>query len=46
MPSFASGAVKRLWPVAQACYAAQLSDTALDWLVKGRVITRQQRSGD
>lgn len=31
------------WPVIQACYAAQLSDAALDWLISGGVITREQR---
>jgi hypothetical protein len=31
------------WPVIQGCYAAQLSDAALDWLAKGGVITDEQR---
>ena len=31
------------WAVVQACYAAQLSDVALDWLTNGGVITREQR---
>jgi hypothetical protein len=31
------------WPVIQGCYAAQLSDAALDWLVNGGVITHEQR---
>ncbi len=31
------------WPVIQACYAAQLSDAALDWLTRNEVITREQR---
>ena len=31
------------WAVVQACYAAQLSDVALDWLTHGGVITREQR---
>jgi hypothetical protein len=31
------------WPVIQACYAAQLSDAALDGLVNGAVITHDQR---
>jgi hypothetical protein len=31
------------WSVIQACYAAQLSDAALDWLVNGGVITPEQR---
>jgi hypothetical protein len=31
------------WPVVQACYAAQLSDAALDWLVHGGVIAHEQR---
>jgi hypothetical protein len=31
------------WPVIQGCYAAQLSDQALDWLINGGVITPQQR---
>ena len=31
------------WPVIQGCYAAQLSDAALAWLVNGGVITREQR---
>jgi hypothetical protein len=31
------------WPVIQACYAAQLSDVALDWLTNGGVIRREQR---
>jgi hypothetical protein len=32
------------WQVIQGCYAAQLSDAALEWLVNGRVITPEQRS--
>ena len=32
------------WVVLQACNAAQLSDVALDWLIKGGVITREQRT--
>jgi hypothetical protein len=31
------------WPVIQGCYAAQLSDAALDWLVNGGVIAHEQR---
>jgi hypothetical protein len=31
------------WPVIQACYAALLSDAALDWLAKGGVIIDEQR---
>jgi hypothetical protein len=31
------------WPVIQACYDAQLSDAALDWLVNGGVIAHEQR---
>ena len=31
------------WPVIQACYAAQLSDAALAWLVNGGVVTHEQR---
>jgi len=31
------------WAVIQACYAAELSDAALDWLIKGGVITGEQR---
>jgi hypothetical protein len=31
----------KLWPV--ICYSAQLSDAALDWLVNGGAITREQR---
>ncbi len=31
------------WNVIQGCYAAQLSDAALDWLVNGGVITHEQR---
>lgn len=31
------------WAVVQACYAAQLSDVALDWLNNRGVITREQR---
>jgi hypothetical protein len=31
------------WPVIQGCYAAQLSDAVLDWLVNGQLITREQR---
>ena len=31
------------WPVIQGCYAAQLSDAAIAWLIKGGVITHAQR---
>jgi hypothetical protein len=31
------------WPVIQGCYAAQLSDAALNWLISGGVITHKQR---
>jgi hypothetical protein len=31
------------WHVIQGCYAAQLSDAALEWLVNGGVITHEQR---
>jgi hypothetical protein len=31
------------WPVIQGCYAAQISDAALNWLVGGGVITHEQR---
>jgi hypothetical protein len=31
------------WPVIQGCYAAQLSDAALRWLINGGVITEDQR---
>ena len=31
------------WALIQACYAALLSDAALDWLAKGGVITDEQR---
>jgi hypothetical protein len=31
------------WSVIQGCYAAELSDAALDWLIKGGVITNEQR---
>ena len=31
------------WPVIQGCYAAQLSDAALNWLIKRGVITPEQR---
>ena len=31
------------WPVIHACYAAQLSDAALAWLVNGGVIAHEQR---
>jgi hypothetical protein len=31
------------WPVIQACYAAQLSDAALEWLIDGGVIAPEQR---
>ncbi len=31
------------WPVIQACYAAQVSDAALNWLISGGVITHEQR---
>jgi hypothetical protein len=32
------------WQVIQGCYAAQLSDAALDWLVNGGVIAHEQRN--
>ncbi len=32
-----------LWPVVQSCYAAQLSDAALEWLISRGVIKREQR---
>ena len=32
------------WAVIQACYAAQLSEAATNWLIKGGVITREQRA--
>jgi hypothetical protein len=35
----------KAWPAIQGCYAAQLSDAALNWLVNGGVITHEQ-SGD
>jgi hypothetical protein len=31
------------WPVVQSCYAAQLSDAALEWLISRGVIKREQR---
>jgi hypothetical protein len=31
------------WLAIQGCYAAQLSDVALDWLINGGVITYEQR---
>jgi hypothetical protein len=31
------------WPVIQGCYAAQLSDAALDWLINGGLIAPEQR---
>jgi len=31
------------WTVIQACYAAQLSDAALDWLIRKEILTREQR---
>lgn len=31
------------WALIQACYTAQLSDVALDWLTRNEVITREQR---
>jgi hypothetical protein len=31
------------WPVIEGCYAAQLSDAALAWLIKGKVIAHEQR---
>jgi hypothetical protein len=31
------------WLAIQGCYAAQLSDAALDWLINGGVITHEQR---
>ena len=34
----------KAWPVIQACYAAELSDAALDWLINGDVITRGHRT--
>jgi hypothetical protein len=30
------------WQVIQACYAAQLSDAALDWLINGGLIAPEQ----
>ena len=32
------------WPVIQACYASQLSEAALDWLINGGVITRERHA--
>jgi hypothetical protein len=32
------------WDVIQACYAAQLSDAALDRLISGGVITREEHN--
>jgi hypothetical protein len=34
----------KAWSVVQACYAAQLTDAALDWLIDGGVIEKQQRA--
>ena len=34
----------KAWPVIQACYGAELSDAALDWLINGDVITREHRT--
>ncbi len=31
------------WSVIRSCYAAQLSDAALEWLISRRVIKREQR---
>jgi hypothetical protein len=31
------------WAVIQACYAAQVSDATLDWLVRNEVVTLSQR---
>jgi hypothetical protein len=31
------------WSVIQSCYAAQLSDAALEWLISRGVIKREQR---
>jgi hypothetical protein len=31
------------WSVIQSCYAAQISDAALEWLIKAGVIKREQR---
>jgi hypothetical protein len=31
------------WSVIQSCYVAQLSDAALEWLIKAGVIKREQR---
>ena len=31
------------WPVLQACYAAQLTDGVLDWLISDGVIAREHR---
>jgi len=33
----------KAWPVLQACYATLLTDPALDWLTKGKVIRQEQR---
>jgi len=33
----------KAWKVIQSCYAAQLSDAVLDWLINRGVITREQR---
>ncbi len=32
------------WIVIQACYAAQLSDAALDWLIRKEILTRASRA--
>ncbi len=32
------------WAVIQACYAAQLSDATLNWLIDSGVITAEQRA--
>jgi hypothetical protein len=31
------------WPVLQACYATQLADGVMDWLINSGVITHEQR---
>jgi hypothetical protein len=32
------------WDVIQACYAAQVSDAALDWLIGAGIVTREERN--
>ncbi len=34
----------KAWAVIEACYASQLSDAALDWLVCNEVIKGEQRT--